>query len=110
MEKFFNTAGPNKADLHYTIDPLSRIDLEEMLMLIGQQKYFVLHAPRQTGKTSCLLALRDHLNQSGEYVAIICLTMAAVPSGEPSSMTRMWKHLSRPNTARIIFSMFSFSL
>ena len=70
MERFFNTAGPNKPDLHYTIDPLSRIDLEEVLMLIRQQKYFVLHAPRQTGKTSCLLALRDYLNQSGEYVAI----------------------------------------
>ena len=70
MERFFNTAGPNKPDLHYTIDPLRRIDLEEMLMLIRQQKYFVLHAPRQTGKTSCLLALRDYLNQSGEYVAI----------------------------------------
>ena len=70
MERFFNTAGPNKPDLHYTIDPLSRIDLEEVLMLIRQQKYFVLHAPRQTGKTSCLLAVRDYLNQSGEYVAI----------------------------------------
>jgi predicted AAA+ superfamily ATPase len=26
-------------------------------MLIAQKKYFVLHAPRQTGKTSFLLAL-----------------------------------------------------
>ena len=36
--------------------------------------------------------------------------MAAVPSGLPSSITRMWKHFSSANTARIIFSMFSFSL
>jgi hypothetical protein len=34
---------------------------------IRQKKYFVFHAPRQTGKTSCMLALRDYLNESGEY-------------------------------------------
>lgn len=70
MEKFFNTAGPNKAEIHYEIDPLSRFDLNEVLMLIRQQKYFVLHAPRQTGKTTCMLALRDYLNQQGEFIAV----------------------------------------
>ena len=35
--------------------------------MIRQEKYFVLHAPRQTGKTSALLALMNHLNASGEY-------------------------------------------
>jgi hypothetical protein len=39
-------------------------------MLIGQKKYFLLHAPRQTGKTSCLLALMDHLNREGRYRAV----------------------------------------
>ncbi len=38
-----------------------------MLPLIEQQKYFVLHAPRQTGKTSSLLALMDYLNTQGRY-------------------------------------------
>jgi hypothetical protein len=33
-----------------------------VLALIRDEKYFVLHAPRQTGKTSALLALRDLLN------------------------------------------------
>ena len=67
MERFFNTAGPVRADLHYCIDPLSRIDLPDVLRLIQQQKYFVLHAPRQTGKTSSLLALRQHLNGAGTH-------------------------------------------
>ena len=58
----FNTAGPVRADRDYQIAPLSRIDLEEVLGLIRDEKYFVLHAPRQTGKTSVLLALRDLLN------------------------------------------------
>lgn len=70
MERFFNTAGPNRPEEQYTIDPLSRFDLEEVLMLIRQKKYFVLHAPRQTGKTSCMLALRDYLNKRGEYIAV----------------------------------------
>lgn len=70
MERFFNTAGPQKLDINYSIDPLSRFNLEEILSLIRQQRYFVLHAPRQTGKTSCMLALRDYLNEHGEYIAV----------------------------------------
>jgi hypothetical protein len=65
--RFFNTAGPvNPAD-HYCLDPLRRIDLDMLLPLIEQQKYFVLHAPRQTGKTTCLLALREYLNAGDRY-------------------------------------------
>ncbi len=69
-ERTFNTAGPQKPRLHYSIDPLSRFDLDDILMLIRQERYFVLHAPRQTGKTSCLLALRDYLNKEGKYLAV----------------------------------------
>ena len=57
--RYFNTAGPVRCDEHYCLPPLERFDLEEILLLIEQKKYFVLHAPRQTGKTSCLLALQD---------------------------------------------------
>lgn len=70
MERFFNTAGPNRPEVEYTLDPLKRFDLEDILALVAQGKYFVLHAPRQTGKTSCMLALRDYLNASGEYIAV----------------------------------------
>ena len=70
MERFFNTAGPNIPEDNYTIDPLSRFDLDEILTLINQKRYFVLHAPRQTGKTSCLLALRDYLNAAGDYICV----------------------------------------
>ena len=70
MEKYFNTAGPNKPNIQYTLNPLKRINLAEIESLIGQEKYFVLHAPRQTGKTSMLLALRDYLNASGKYFCV----------------------------------------
>ena len=61
----FNTTGPVKPDKHYCIPPLERFDLDEVLRLVDGEKYFVLHAPRQTGKTSSLLALCDLLNGQG---------------------------------------------
>ena len=70
MEKFFNTSGPVKQDKHYTIDPLTRLDWEEVHHLIDSERYFVLHAPRQTGKTSVLLAMMKVLNESGDYAAV----------------------------------------
>ena len=65
----FNTEGPVRPEDHYAIPPLKRMDLEELLGLIRDKRYFVLHAPRQTGKTSALIALRDLLNsgQAGEF-------------------------------------------
>ncbi len=65
--RFFNTAGPVNPGKHYCLPPLERLALDRVLLLIEQEKYFVLHAPRQTGKTSCLLALADHLNAEGAY-------------------------------------------
>ena len=65
--RFFNTAGPVIPEMHYHIPPLARLDVDDLLLLIRQWKYFVLHAPRQTGKTSALLALRDELNSGGEF-------------------------------------------
>ncbi|MEZ5535434.1 MAG: AAA-like domain-containing protein [Thiolinea sp.] len=70
MEKFFNTAGPIITEDHYHIDPLHRLDWEEVQHLIASKKYFVLHAPRQTGKTSTLLAMMKALNEVGKYKAL----------------------------------------
>ena len=70
MSRFFNTAGPVNPVEHYCLPPLARIHLDEVRLLIDQKKYFVLHAPRQTGKTTCLLALRDHLNREGKLFCV----------------------------------------
>jgi len=64
--RFFNTTGPVRAEQHYCIPPLGRLDLDDVLTLVRRERYFVLHAPRQTGKTSALLALRDLLNDGSE--------------------------------------------
>ena len=68
----FNTEGPVVPADHYNIPPLDRMDLNYLLELIHTKKYFILHAPRQTGKTSALLALRDLLN-SGSVGPFRCL-------------------------------------
>ena len=70
--RFFNTEGPVRPGKHYAIQPLDRVNVDEFLDLIRAERYFVLHAPRQTGKTSALIALRDLLN-SGEVGSFRCV-------------------------------------
>lgn len=69
MPKWFNTAGPCKADIHYMLSPLAR--LPNLDRLIEQQGYFVIHAPRQTGKTTAMLALAQQLTASEQYTAVM---------------------------------------
>ncbi|MBK5939236.1 AAA-like domain-containing protein [Halochromatium roseum] len=80
--RFFNTEGPIRPDDHYNLPPLTRWDLDQVLTLIEQKKYFLLHAPRQTGKTSCLLALMAHLNRDGRYRAVYANLEAAQTARE----------------------------
>ena len=74
----FNTTGPVDPQDHYCIPPLDRVDLDYVLRLIADEKYFGLHAPRQTGKTSALLALQDLLNSDsvGPY-RCVCVNAGA---------------------------------
>lgn len=75
--RFFNTAGPVKPADHYCLPPLERFNLEEIELLIAQKRYFILHAPRQVGKTSYLLALMDYLNQQSHYKCLYINVEAA---------------------------------
>ncbi len=65
--RFFNTEGPIRPEEHYCVPALERLDMDEALRLVRNRKYFVLHAPRQTGKTSVLLALQDLLSRQGYH-------------------------------------------
>src|SRR5262249_33667720 len=62
------TAGPCDPARHYMVPPEPR--LPEARELIEQQGYFVLHAPRQTGKTTTLRALAKTLTAEGRYAAL----------------------------------------
>jgi AAA domain len=70
MEKFFNNAGPQQPGDNYTLDPLRRVKLAELQDLINQKRYFVLHAPRQTGKTTALYAMMRHYNAGTQFRAL----------------------------------------
>jgi DNA polymerase III delta prime subunit len=55
--------------------------LKPIYRLIEQKKYFLIHAPRQTGKTTLLHALAHRLNREGQYIGVVCsLESAGYPS------------------------------
>jgi len=68
MPRFFNTAGPCLAENHYMIEPGRR--LSQVRGLIDKGVYFVIHAPRQTGKTTLLRNLSRELTREGLYAAV----------------------------------------
>jgi len=70
MEKFFNIAGPCIPDEHYMLPALDR--LPEIRHLVALRRYFVIHAPRQTGKTTALQALAAEINAKGDMAALYC--------------------------------------
>jgi hypothetical protein len=64
----FNTTGPCRLEYNYMIPPERR--LPEAVGLVDQQAYFALHAPRQTGKTTTMIALARRLTEAGRYAAL----------------------------------------
>jgi len=69
MARWFNTAGPCVPSDHYMIGASMR--LPEVPRLVERKGYFVVHAPRQTGKTTTLQALADELTGTGRYAALL---------------------------------------
>ena len=79
MSKRFNISGPCIPERHYMLPPLARIP--DAMDLVQEELYFVVHAPRQSGKTTSLRALRNELNLQGKFYAVYCsLESAAVGS------------------------------
>ena len=69
MPRRFNTAGPNDPARHTTISARSRVPA--LWEIIEQGSYFVLHAPRQMGKTTLLLDLAAAINREKNHVAAV---------------------------------------
>ncbi|MCI5122777.1 MAG: ATP-binding protein, partial [Candidatus Electrothrix sp. AUS4] len=68
LRKKFNTTGPCLEERHYMLPPEQR--LAEVRDLIDDHAFFVIHAPRQTGKTTLLRNLSRRLTQEGKYAAL----------------------------------------
>src|SRR3954453_21026293 len=79
MARSFNTAGPCIPELHYMLPPERR--LPEVRRLLDQQLYFVIHAPRQVGKTTCFRALAESLRHEGRYTALYASCEAGQAAG-----------------------------
>jgi hypothetical protein len=77
MAKHFNTAGPCQSDIHYMLPPTARIP--DLKALIDGRNYFIIHAPRQVGKTTAMIALAQELTDSGEYIAIMLSLEVGAP-------------------------------
>jgi hypothetical protein len=69
--KYFNVAGPCIAGEHYMLDATERLH-NELIELIDSKQYYVIHAARQTGKTTLLLNLASKINKESGYYAIYC--------------------------------------
>jgi predicted AAA+ superfamily ATPase len=68
--RYFNVAGPCNNIKHYMIDAATRLHgVEE---LIDNEQYFVIHAARQSGKTTYLQDLTRRLNTEGKYYTLYC--------------------------------------
>jgi hypothetical protein len=84
MKRWFNTAGPCRPETHYTLPVARRIP--SVRGLIERKSYFVLHAPRQVGKTTALLALGHELTAAGQHLAVL-LSMSRSAPRSPTTPT-----------------------
>ena len=69
MARFFNTAGVCEPRDHYMLPPQQR--LPSLGSLIAKKAYFVVHAPRQSGKSTCFHHLARELTAAGRYAALL---------------------------------------
>ena len=77
MPRWFNTAGACNPEDHYMVPVEAR--LPPVRALIDQKAYFVLHAPRQVGKTTSLLTLAEQLTREGRHVAVLVSMETGAP-------------------------------
>ena len=80
--RFFNVAGPCVPGKHYMLDPLRGIG-GELMNLITAEQYFVIHAARQSGKTTLLKQLARDINARGDYHAQYCSLEAVTVYTDP---------------------------
>ena len=98
-KRSFNTEGPCNPQDHYMIDALRDMD-KEILSLVEEKKFFVIHAARQSGKTTLLQALAAKINSEGNYCALYCSLenidrMADVEIGIPAIIAMLKSSLKQ---------------
>ena len=67
--RFFNTTGPCFPWDHYMLPPENRLIGAQLHRYIRDKLYWVLHAPRQTGKTTFLQSWMRQINAGDDAIA-----------------------------------------
>src|SRR5215469_9884353 len=81
--RFFNTTGPCFPWDHYMLPPADRLVGAQLHRYIRDNLYWVLHAPRQTGKTTFLQNWMREINNGKE--AISCYVSVERCQGIPET-------------------------
>ena len=97
--KRFNTTGPCFPDEHYMMPALDR--LPGVRDLVSRGDYFVVHAPRQTGKTTALQALVSEINAKGEMLALYCTLESLQNTADVQVANKIIRELIVGNAKRI---------
>ncbi len=96
MKKFFNTTGPCNPEQHYILPPKERLIGADLERYLEYHLYWVLHAPRQTGKTTFMRSWMKEINSSGQGIA--CYVSVETAQGMTDSAQAM------PNICQAIIS------
>jgi hypothetical protein len=87
-QKKFNIFGPCDPMDHYMSPALPR--LPNINEKINDKEYFVFHAPRQSGKTTTILAAANQINEEGSYYSLYCsLAQLRLISDEDKAMNKI---------------------
>ena len=82
MARWFNIGGPCNPAQHYMLPAMGR--LPDVASLLRKGQYFVVHAPRQCGKTTAFRSLMYDLNAKGETAAFYCSLETAQEFPDPA--------------------------
>lgn len=102
VTRWFNTAGPCIEGHHYMLPPARRVP--QVRTLVDRLSYFIVHAPRQMGKTTSLVALASELTGSGRYVAVVLSMIVAANrtiegsddmAAVEAAVLDSWRHAAR---------------
>ena len=86
MLPYFNTTGACIPGKHYMLSPESR--LRHVMRLINEEKYFTLHAGRQTGKSTAARWLADTYNAGDSYRVLWLDVQTAREQPDPAKAFR----------------------
>ena len=87
MPRYFNTTGPCDPARHYTLPASQR--MPDLAPFLDRAQYFVVHAPRQTGKTTAMRDLAAALRAHGVAGCWATLEMSqGIP--DPETAEPLW--------------------